>query len=207
MPCTEHKTDPNKRIAPRQRWPGLLLAVAALALGACAGLPGYAPPAAVPVAPGSGVPAAWPGAVPGAAPGVGPGASRAPAPQAATGASTGSRLAAPATPRSWDEFKLQAARRMVAAHPGSTYMDTPPPLLLGVPVIETELNADGSVRSVSVVRRPSNAQAQDTVQLAIDAIHRAAPYGDISRLPRPWKWTEVFLFNDQRQFKPRTLDN
>jgi hypothetical protein len=28
----------------------------------------------------------------------------------------------------------------------------------------------------------------------------------MSRLPRPWKFAEVFLFDDDRRFKPRTLD-
>ena len=46
-------------------------------------------------------------------------------------------------------------------------------------------------------------QATDTAQLAIDAVHRAAPFGDVSRLPRPWKFTEAFLFDDERRFKPR----
>jgi len=25
-------------------------------------------------------------------------------------------------------------------------------------------------------------------------------------VPKPWKFTEVFLFNDDRHFKPRVLD-
>ena len=50
-------------------------------------------------------------------------------------------------------------------------------------------------------------QAQDTVQIATDAVRRAAPFGDISKLPRPWKFVETFLFDDQRRFKPRTLDH
>ena len=44
------------------------------------------------------------------------------------------------------------------------------------------------------------------MQIAIDAVRRAAPFGDVSRLPKPWKFTETFLFNDDRKFKPRTLD-
>lgn len=75
---------------------------------------------------------------------------------------------------------------------------------LAIPVLEIELNGDGSVRKVSVLRQPS--QARDTVRLAIDAVHRAAPFGDVSHLPRPWRYTEVFLFDDTRRFKPRTLD-
>ena len=129
-----------------------------------------------------------------------PAASSAPAPAVARVV-----LGAPAAARSWDEFKRQAARRMVAATPGGTYMGKPPEPLLAIPVLEVEFSADGSVRNVKVLRTPT--QAQDTTQLAIDAVRRGAPYGDMSRLAKPWKYTEVFLFDDQRRFKPRTLDD
>ncbi len=117
-----------------------------------------------------------------------------------------SRPALP-TPRpvhSWAEVRQQAGERLVAAHPDATYMGEPPLALLAIPVLEVELNGDGSVRRVVVLRRPR--QALDTTQLAIDAIHRAAPYGDVRRLPRPWKFAETFLFDEQRRFKPRSLD-
>jgi hypothetical protein len=113
-------------------------------------------------------------------------------------------LPAPSASRSWDEYREHAARRMVAANPKGTYMGVPPEPLLAIPVLEVELNGDGSVRHISVLRQPS--QATDTVKLAIDAVRRAAPFGDVTRLPRPWKFAEVFLFDDERRFKPRTLD-
>jgi hypothetical protein len=113
-------------------------------------------------------------------------------------------LPAPAVARDWTEYRLQAARRLVAANPGVTYLGTPPDVLLAIPVLEVELDADGSIRRIVVLRHPR--QAKDTTQLAIDAVRRAAPFGDVSRLPRPWRFIETFLFNDQRQFKPRTLD-
>jgi len=106
--------------------------------------------------------------------------------------------------RNWDDYKVLAGRRMVAANPNATYTDAVPEPLLAIPVLEIELNGDGSVRRVTVQRQPS--QATDTVQLAIDAVNRAGPYGDVSHLPRPWKFSEVFLFRDDRRFKPRTLD-
>ena len=106
--------------------------------------------------------------------------------------------------RNWDEFRLHAGRRLVQANPNGTYTGAVPEPLLAIPVLEVELNADGSVRRIVVQRQPR--QAQDTVQLAIDAVQRAAPFGDISHLPRPWKFSEVFLFRDDRRFKPRVLD-
>lgn len=113
-------------------------------------------------------------------------------------------MPAAAATNTWGEFKLQAARRLVQAHPDETYTGAVPEPLLAIPVLEVELHADGRVRRVTVMRPPR--QARDTVQMAIDAVHRAAPYGDVSRLPRPWKWVEVFLFDDERRFKPRELD-
>jgi hypothetical protein len=122
----------------------------------------------------------------------------------APGAGRSVPLASPASMRSMSEVRLQAARRMVAANPGGTYTGKPPDILLAIPVLEVELNGDGSIRRIDVLRRPG--QAPETLQMAIDAVRRAAPFGDVSRLPRPWKFAETFLFNDERKFKPRTLD-
>jgi len=113
-------------------------------------------------------------------------------------------LPAPRTMRNWADVRLQAAQRMVSANPGGTYMGEVPEPLLAIPVLEIELNGDGSVRRILVLRQPS--QAHDTIQIAAAAVHRAAPFGDVSRLPRPWKFVETFLFDGDRRFKPRTLD-
>ncbi|WP_280150510.1 hypothetical protein [Piscinibacter sp. XHJ-5] len=138
-----------------------------------------------------------PSPAPGPAPGPG-------APRASTH-SPGGGLPTPNPVRSMNEVRLQAARRLVAANPTGTYVGTVPDVLLAIPVLEIELNADGSIRRIDVLRKPG--QAPDTLQLAMDAVRRAAPFGDVSRLPKPWKFSETFLFNDERKFKPRTLDN
>jgi len=141
--------------------------------------------------------------------------SAAPAPEAAVNppparsltpapAAQAVRLPPPAAVRNAAELRLQAARRLVAANPDMTYTGAVPDILLAIPVLEVELHADGQVRRIDVLRKPK--QAPDTTQLAIAAVQRAAPYGDVSRLPKPWRFTETFLFNDDRKFKPRTLD-
>jgi hypothetical protein len=106
--------------------------------------------------------------------------------------------------RSWDEFKRQAALRIMAANPDGVYQGAPQDPLLAIPVLEMELDAAGHIRHIKVLRYPG--QAKDTTQLAIDAVRRAAPFGGMQHLPHPWKFAEVFLFNDDRRFKPRTLD-
>jgi len=124
---------------------------------------------------------------------------------AAPVAKSGAGVLAPPKPvRTLDELRKQAALRLVEANPERTYMGEVPAVLLAIPVLEIELRQDGSVKNIHVLRKPG--QALDTVQLAIDAVHRAAPFGNVARLPQPWKFNEVFLFNDQRRFKPRTLD-
>ena len=127
-----------------------------------------------------------------------------PAATTATTSSTSAALPAPSAMRNWNEVRAQAARRMVAANPNATYTGEVPEPLLAIPVLEVELHADGSMRRIEVMRKPS--QALDTIKLATDAEYRAAPYGDVSRLPKPWRFTETFLFSDDRKFKPRTLD-
>jgi hypothetical protein len=136
-------------------------------------------------------------------------ASRSSAPPAAPAPGPASPSGAPITPaagkaRDWKDFQRIAANRLVQANPGGTYLGVPPEPLLAIPVLEVELNGNGTVRRINVMRQPS--QALDTVKLATDAVQRAAPFGDVSHLPRPWRFTEVFLFDDNRRFKPRTLD-
>lgn len=131
-----------------------------------------------------------------------PGTGAAPSTQAAAAAQPSQPARQP--PRNWEQFRLQAAHRLVAANPGQTYDGTPPDVLLAIPVLEIDLNADGSVRRIQVMRYPK--QARDTVEIAMAAVRRAAPFGSVSHLPRPWRFTETFLFNDERRFKPRILD-
>jgi hypothetical protein len=113
-------------------------------------------------------------------------------------------LPPPGPVRNWDELRRQAAQRLVAANPDITYTGKVPDQLLAIPVLEVELNSDGSIRRIEILRQPR--EAKDTMQIAIDSIRRAAPFGDVSRLPKPWKYVETFLFDEARKFKPRTLD-
>jgi hypothetical protein len=106
--------------------------------------------------------------------------------------------------RTADEYKRQMGLRLVAANPAIAYTRRAPDVLWGIPILEVEVNADGSVRHISVVRTP--AEAGETVQMAIDAVKRAAPFGDASQVPRPWKFLQVFLFDYDGRFKPKVLD-
>lgn len=131
-------------------------------------------------------------------------AARPEPPSAATLALGAVALPAPKAVRTMHELHLQAAQRLVAANPGRVYLGQVPDVLLAIPVLEVELREDGQIKRITVLRKPK--QALDTVELAIAAVRRAAPFGNVSRMPAPWKFTETFLFDDERRFKPRTLD-
>ncbi|MDR7267729.1 outer membrane biosynthesis protein TonB [Pelomonas saccharophila] len=131
----------------------------------------------------------------------------APAPQpspAVVAAPKPAGLPAPKAVRTHEELRRQAAERLVMANPEGSFMTQAPTHVLSVVVLEVEVKSDGSVRRVNVVRKPRF--APETLQLAIDAIHRAAPFGDVRRMPEPWKFTETFLFEEDRRFKPLSLN-
>ena len=105
---------------------------------------------------------------------------RQPAPRS-PGAASSCRRRGPV--RNWDEVRLQAAERLVAANPNSTYTGTVPDPLLAIPVLEIELNAR---RQRAPDRGPAPAAPGQghRADSPIDAVRRAAPFGDVSRLPQ-----------------------
>ncbi|MEJ7137821.1 energy transducer TonB family protein [Amphibiibacter pelophylacis] len=116
----------------------------------------------------------------------------------------GTKPLTPQEKQAWLDYRVQAAQHLVQANPQGTYMGEVPEPLLAIPVLEIELNADGSVADIEVKREPS--QALDTVELAKAAVRRAAPFAPVGQLPKPWRFSEIFLFNDDRRFKPAILD-
>lgn len=197
MHSTDRRTDRPAEQRIQRRLTAVALATGALAgwaglMSGCAHLGGTSSP---PPQGGAGSP----GGKEASRPTVKPGGAA-----SSSGASREPMLGPPATPRSWADARQQAARRLVAANPDITHTGRPQDILLAVPVITVELHADGSIKRLDVMRYPK--QARDTVDIAMKAIRRAAPFGDVSRLPKPWQFNETFLFNDDRRFKPMTLD-
>ena len=103
----------------------------------------------------------------------------------------------------WAQYKSQAAQRIMDWNRAITFEGEPPPILASIPVLRVNLNEDGSVERIDVVREPQN--APETLQYAMDAIMRSAPFGDVSSLPMPWAFTETFLYNDDMRFQLRSL--
>ncbi|MFO1340603.1 MAG: hypothetical protein U1F53_20675 [Burkholderiaceae bacterium] len=179
MHCIDDTANPAAEPAPNGRLGRLSLLFTLVAPASW--LAACSSPMPPPVAPPAAAPRPWPNAAP-----------RPPAP-----ATSGSA-------RNWDEYRQRAAMRLVSANPDITYTGAVPEPLLAIPVLSVELHSDGSIAKIDVMRYPS--QAKDTTQIAIDAVRRAAPFGYVGNLPKPWKYVETFLFDDNRRFKPVTLD-
>ncbi|MGE0331010.1 MAG: hypothetical protein AB7P37_09965 [Ramlibacter sp.] len=111
--------------------------------------------------------------------------------------------AAQAPARSWDEYKVRAARRIMQTSVGETFTGPIPERLQSIPVVQVELNRDGSVRNVSVLRVPKF--SPQTLQMAMNAVRRAGPFEPVGHLPRPWQYSETFLYNDDLKFQIRSL--
>ncbi len=74
------------------------------------------------------------------------------------------------------EYRIDAARHIYAVYPSRIYRGMLPPLLYGIMMIETELDAAGQVVGAQVVRKPA---ADEVAPWVLAMLRRAAPY------PRP----------------------
>lgn len=100
-------------------------------------------------------------------------------------------------------YRVQTAKKIMQINSSATFSGVLPDPLASIPVIEISLNNDGSIRGLDVTRTP-RFQPQ-TVQLAMAAIRRAAPFGSVAHLPQPWVFNETFLFNDDLKFQLHSL--
>lgn len=122
-------------------------------------------------------------------------------PATVSGAAAASHLSG--VSRNWEEYKLRAARRIHEQSTGQTFDGPLPDPLQSIPVLQVQLNRDGSIRNIVVLRTPRF--APQTVEMAMAAIRRAAPFEPVGHLPQPWQFSETFLYNDDLKFQLRTI--
>jgi hypothetical protein len=110
--------------------------------------------------------------------------------------------------RALDELRIRVAKQIVAKNPSLTYTGKVPDILAAIPVLQIELDARGDVKDISVFRAPNPDSPQETIQIAMDAVRRAAPFDMRGMFSA--KFLETFLFkqttDNQLKFKPRSLE-
>lgn len=101
------------------------------------------------------------------------------------------------------EFRLDAARHLYACFPMRVYRGKLPPMLYGVMMIETELDATGNVVNIKVVRKPA---ADEVAPWVLAMIKRASPF------PAPAKmaggtvtYTETYFVDKSGLFQTFSL--
>ncbi len=123
-----------------------------------------------------------------------------PAPTAAPPAVNAPRLPMVA---SWADYRRRAAQMIVAANPGASFTGPQPAQWSGIATVTVMLNADGSVRTLDLMR--GSRISPEVNDLALAAARRAANYGPVSNLPQPWQFNETFLYNDDNKFQLVTI--
>ena len=126
--------------------------------------------------------------------------ARAPAPTPPAAAPQPGRRVSLATTEK--AYRQDGARAIYAAYPDSIYKGKLPPLLHAIAVVETEIDSNGNVRDVRMIRAPSH--APDVTARVRDLIRKASPLPAPTRLGTV-KYTETWLVDKSGKFQLDTL--
>lgn len=129
-------------------------------------------------------------------------AATAPRPAAAPQAAPPAVSGLPAV-RTWAEYRRRAAQMIMAANTASVAAGKLQDPLYGIPVVQIQLNPDGSIRNLDFMRQSK--VGPETNNLALQAIRRIGSFGPVNNLPQPWQFNETFLYNDGLKFQLRTI--
>ena len=96
-------------------------------------------------------------------------------------------------------YRLDAARHIYASYASRIFKGRLPPLIHGVVVVETTVDASGHPRDVKLVRGPSH--APDVSVAVMEMIKRAGPLPAPSRFAGPVRFTEIWLVHKDGRFQ------
>ena len=101
------------------------------------------------------------------------------------------------------EYRIDAARHLYAAYPMRVFRGKIPPLVYSVMVVETEIDRQGQVLDIKVVRKPA---ADEVAPWVLAMIRRAAPFPAPSRMPgASVRYFEIWLVDRSGLFQVDTL--
>jgi hypothetical protein len=101
------------------------------------------------------------------------------------------------------EYRRDAARHIYNAYAGRLFPGILPPLLYSVMVVETEIDATGLVRDVTVVRKPA---APEVAPWVLSLIRAASPFPAPAKLPGATvRYVDIWLVDRSGRFQLDTL--
>jgi TonB family protein len=98
-------------------------------------------------------------------------------------------------------YRSDAAKHLYAAFPMRIYKGKMPPLLYGVAIVETEIDADGSILDVRVKRPPA---APEVGPWVVAMIRKAGPFPPPAKMGKA-VYTEIWLVHKGGNFQLDTL--
>jgi hypothetical protein len=104
---------------------------------------------------------------------------------------------------SWAEYRRRAAQIIIGSNPGASFTGPQPAQWSGIATVTVMLNANGSIRSLDLMR--GSRISPEVNDLALTAVRRGLNYGSVENLPQPWQFNETFLYNDQNKFQLVTI--
>ena len=104
---------------------------------------------------------------------------------------------------SWAEYRRRAAQMIMAANSAGTFGGKLPDPLYGIASVSMELNADGSLKVLDMMR--ASKVSPEINQMSLDAVQRVGNFGSVANLPYPWQFNETFFYNDNKKFQLVTI--
>ena len=101
------------------------------------------------------------------------------------------------------EYRIDAARHLYACYPMRVYRGKLQPLLYGIIMVETEVDATGKVVDINIIRKPA---ADEVAPWVLALIRRAAPFPAPVKMPGGTvKFTETFFVDKSGLFQAFSL--
>lgn len=109
--------------------------------------------------------------------------------------------AAPSQAETDKDYRADAAKHLYAAYPMRIYKGRMPPLLYGVAIVETEVDAEGKILDVKVRRPPA---APEVGPWVVAMIRRAGPFPPPAKMGKA-TYTDIWLVHKSGNFQLDTL--
>jgi hypothetical protein len=101
------------------------------------------------------------------------------------------------------EYRIDAARHIYACYPMRIYRGKLQPLLYGIMMVETEIDATGKVLDISVIRKPA---ADEVAPWVLAMIRRASPFpAPVKMAGATVRFTETYFVDKSGLFQAFSL--
>lgn len=100
-----------------------------------------------------------------------------------------------------EAYRVDAARHLYAAYPQRIFKGKLPPFVYSVMMVQADIEADGKVAAVTVLRQPA---ADEVAPWVVAMVRRAGPFPPPARLGGA-RYVDIWLVDVSGQFQLDTL--